>query len=381
MSEKILFVDDDVNILSSFERQFHGQYEVTTAESGKAALDILRDPGNFAVVISDYRMPEMNGDEFLMDVRELAPGTVRLMLTGQADLEAVVHVVNEGQIFRFLLKPCPPDLMKKNIEDAVAQHRMQLAEKILIEQTLSGSIKVLTDILTIVNPRAFSRSSRVRRIVKEFTQDMNVKDLWQLEIAAMLSQIGCVAVPEIIISKVYNNKQLLPHETPVFLSHTKVGSEMIANIPRLKPISRIIAYQEKMYNGTGYPVDNISGDSIPFGARVLRLVLDYDSLVQSGETSDRLFEVLDKRTRLGWYDPRLVKSLKEFSGPKKKYIRKEVSLNKLDNTMVLAEDLYNKDGDLLLGSKGQEVTDSFITKLVNLEKTQGIKQPISVLSQ
>jgi response regulator RpfG family c-di-GMP phosphodiesterase len=301
------------------------------------------------------------------------------MLTGHADLEAVVRIVNEGQIFRFLLKPCPTELMKKNIEDGISQYRIQLAEKILIEQTLSGSIKVLTDILTLVNPRAFSRASRVRKMVKEFTQNMNVKDLWQLEIAAALSQIGCVSVPDIIISKVYNNKQLLAHEAPVFMSHTKVGSEMIASIPRLKPISRIIAYQEKFYNGTGYPLDAISGDSIPFGARVLKLALDYDSLVQSGENPDHIFEVIEKRTKMGCYDPRLVKALKEFTGPKKKYALKEVSLNKLENTMVLAEDLYNIDGDVLLGSKGQEVTDSFIAKLVNLEKSQGIKQPVSVL--
>jgi len=379
MKEKILFVDDDVNILSSFERQFHGQYEVSTAESGETGLEALKNSGDFAVVVSDYRMPQMNGDEFLVKAREISPNTVRFILTGQADLESVVDIVNEGRIYRFLLKPCPPELMKKNIEDGIAQHRTLLAEKILIEQTLRGSIKVLTDILTLVNPRAFSRASRVRRIVKEFTQNMNLNDLWQLEIAAMLSQIGCVAVPDIIISKVYNNKQLLPHESPIFLSHTKVESEMISNIPRLKPISRIIAYQEKFYNGTGYPADNISGDSIPFGARVLKLILDYDSLLQSGENPDQIFEVIDKRTKMGCYDGRLVKALKEFTGPKKKYIQKEVSLNKLENTMILAEDLYNIDGDVLIGSKGQEITNYFITKLVNLEKSQGVKQPILVL--
>ena len=379
MEEKILFVDDDPNILSSLKRQFHNQYSIVTAESGAGGITALKEKGPFCVVVADYRMPEMNGAEFLKRAREISPGTVRFMLTGQADLEAVVKVINEGKIFRLLLKPCLPNLMKKNIADGIAQYRLLLAEKILLEKTLGGSIKVLTDILALISPQAFSRANRLRRIMQEFIDKIMIKNAWQLQIAAMLSQIGCVTVPDFIISKVYHNKELLPNEFPMFQNHPKIGSEMIANIPRLKAISRIIAYQEKLYNGTGVPRDDVSGGDIPLGARILKISLDYDSMIQAGKRKERILEVMNQRAKLGWYDENLIKVLEKPVIKKKKYVLKEVSLAQLDNTMILADDLYNKKMSMLLGGKGMEITKSFIYRIINIDKNEGIKKPIKVM--
>ena len=379
MEYKILFVDDDENILSSFERQFHTIYKTFTANSGALGLDLIEKEDPVALVVSDYRMPEMNGVEFLKRVREISPNTVRFMLTGQADLEAVIKVINEGQIFRMLTKPCLPDLMKKNIEDGIDQYKLIISEKILLEKTLGGAVRVLTDILSLVSPQAFSRASRIRRIVQEFIDKMQLKNPWQLEIAAMLSQIGCVTVPDFIISKVYNNKELLPNEFPMFQNHPKIGSEMIANIPRLKQVAKIIEYQEKLFNGSGVPKDSLAGEDIPLGARILKLSLDYDSLIQSGAKKENIMEIINQRTKLGWYDERLVKILSDPVVKRKKFISTEVTLNKLTENMVLADDLYNKKFTMLLGSKGQEVTRSFIYRLVNIHKNEGIQQPIKVV--
>ena len=379
MEPKILFVDDEKNILSSFSRQFHNEFNMRTAESGAEGLEIFEKEGPVAVVLSDYRMPAMNGAEFLTKVREISPDTVRMMLTGQADFDALIKVINEGQIYRFLSKPCPPDLIKKNIEDGIVQYNLIVSEKVLLEKTLSGSIKVLTDILSLVSPQAFSRASRVRRIAQEFIDKMEIKHPWQLEIAAMLSQIGCVTVPDFIISKVYNSKDLLPNEFPMFQNHPKIGSEMLANIPRLKPVAKIIEYQEKLFNGQGVPKDDISGEKIPLGSRILKLALDYDSLIQSGAKKENILEVLNQRAKLGWYDERLVKILEKPVVKRKKYISTEVTINKLDDTMILADDLFNKRGTILLGSKGQEITKSFIYRLINIQKNDGIRQPIKVV--
>ncbi len=379
MEYKILFVDDDENILSSFKRQFHNIYTTFTARSGTDGLKIIEKENPIAVVVADYRMPEMNGVEFLSKVLEISPDTVRFMLSGQADIEAIIKVINESKIFRFLTKPCIPDLMKKNIEDGIAQYRLVISEKMLLEKTLSGSIKVLTDILALVSPQAFSRASRVRRIVQEFIDKMHLKNPWQLEIAAMLSQIGCVTVPDFIISKVYNSKELLPNEFPMFQNHPKIGSDMIINIPRLRTVAKIIEYQEKLYNGSGVPKDDVSGEDIPLGARILKLALDYDSLIQSGSKKENIMEVLNQRTKLGWYDERLVKTLEMPVVKRKKYVATEVSLNKLTENMILADDLFNKRMTILLGSKGQEVTKSFIYRLINIHKNEGIQQPIKVV--
>src|ERR1022692_2024409 len=111
MSEKILFVDDDPNLLASCERSLRRHFQIETAEGGEAGLAKLASRGPYAVVVADRQMPRMDGIEFLGAVRKRAPDTVRIMLTGNADLEGAIRVVNEGNIFRFLTKPCPPDLL------------------------------------------------------------------------------------------------------------------------------------------------------------------------------------------------------------------------------------------------------------------------------
>ena len=154
----------------------------------------------------------MNGTQFLSRVRESAPETVRMMLTGQADLHTAMHAVNEGAIFRFLTKPCPPEALGHALEAGLAQYRLVHAEKELLEQTLTGSLKALSDVLSLVNPEAFGRASRLKRYVTGLAHHMGLSDVWRLEIAASLSQIGCVILPDTILQKISKGEPLSPNE-------------------------------------------------------------------------------------------------------------------------------------------------------------------------
>jgi DNA-binding NtrC family response regulator len=136
MSEKVLFVDDDPNLLSSCERSFRRRFQVETAEGGEAALQKIAERGPFAVVVSDRQMPRMDGITLLSLVRQRAPNTVRIMLTDNADLEGAIKVVNEGNIFRFLTKPCPPEILGKAVEDALGQYRLVTAEEELLNKKI-----------------------------------------------------------------------------------------------------------------------------------------------------------------------------------------------------------------------------------------------------
>ena len=122
--EKILLVDDEVNILDALKRQLHNQFHLLTASSGQEGLTVLRTLGPFAVVVSDCKMPGMDGIQFLSLVRKIAPSTIRMMLTGNDDLETAVQAVNQGEIFRFLTKPCPPETFKKVLEDGLKQYQI-----------------------------------------------------------------------------------------------------------------------------------------------------------------------------------------------------------------------------------------------------------------
>jgi DNA-binding NtrC family response regulator len=157
MTDKILFVDDEPAVLDGYKRMLRREFEVDTAVCGQQGLAEISNHGPYAVVISDMRMPEMNGAQFLSQVRQTAPDTVRMLLTGYSDMDAAMSAVNEGNIFRFLTKPCEKDLLGKAITAGLMQYRLVTAEKDLLENTLMGSIKVLTDVLSAVSPEAFGR--------------------------------------------------------------------------------------------------------------------------------------------------------------------------------------------------------------------------------
>jgi DNA-binding NtrC family response regulator len=162
---RVLCVDDEPNVLEGLRRQLRRHFSVATANGGILALEVLEREGPFAVVVSDMRMPEMDGAAFLGRVREQAADTVRVLLTGQADLDATIAAVNEANIFRFLTKPCPTESLITALNAAVEQHRLIMAERVLLEQTLHGSVKALTDILGLANPTAFGRAARAKKYV------------------------------------------------------------------------------------------------------------------------------------------------------------------------------------------------------------------------
>lgn len=380
MEEKILVVDDEQNVLDGIKRHLHGKLNIITAGSGMEGLEMIKTSEPFSVVVSDYKMPQMNGVMFLAKVGEMAPDTVKIMLTGQADMQAIIDVINQGTIFRFLTKPCPPDLLRKNIYDGIHQYRLINAEKELLGKTLSGSIKLLSDLLALAKPEAFSRSLRVRHIVRQIAEKMDLGNIWQVEIAAMLSQIGCITIPDSILSKVYRDIRLHPDEMLMFENHPKTGSEMLANIPRLEPVAEIVLYQEKLFDGTGFPRDKRSGEDIPLGARILKVALDFDKMLQSGLDTNEAIDEVKKRMR--WYDYKVVqkldKTISRDNKKKKIYTVKEVMIDHLDDTMLLAKELVSASG-VVLGSKNQRLTKSMIITLKNYRKNREIKDPIMVV--
>jgi DNA-binding NtrC family response regulator len=192
MAEKILLVDDDNSVLDGYRRSLSREFVLETALGGQQALQLATDSGPYAVVVSDMRMPGMDGIQVLSKIKALSPDTIRVMLTGNADMETAVNAINEGSIFRFLNKPCSKEVMAKTLTAALVPYRLVNAEKQLLEQTLSGSMQVLTEVLSLVNPAAFSRAERARRYIHHIVTAMNLGNPWQYEVAAMTSQLGCV---------------------------------------------------------------------------------------------------------------------------------------------------------------------------------------------
>ena len=161
-----------------------------------------------------------------------------------------------------------------------------LTEQERLEQeahdALSGAIKVLTDVICLIRPVAFGRALRVRQLVRQLAPSLAAETSWQVEVAALLSQIGCICIPEETLARAYTGKRLSSTEAQQFESHPQVGRDLIARVPRLDEVATIVACQNKHFDGGGTPLDDVHGAAIPLGARILKVALDFDTLVEGG---------------------------------------------------------------------------------------------------
>ncbi len=376
MSERILCVDDDPSILQAYQRALRKRFHIEPALGGEEALAAVLEQGPYAVVVADMRMPGMNGVELLTRIREHAPDTVRMMLTGNADQQTALEAVNEGRIFRFLTKPCSPEVFASALEAGIAQYRLVTAERELLSKTLSGAIKVLTDILSLASPIAFGRASRIRRLAGQLASQLEFHPLWQLEIAAMLSQIGCVAVPEEILTKAYQGQELSAKEAEAFQAYPLVGRELISHIPRLDEVAQIIAFQDQQFDGGGFPPDGKRGEEIPLGSRILKVAMDFDTLVTAGSSNE--LALAEMNDRVGCYDPAVLATLRSVLAISQVYVIRRVRAAELVDGVLLADDVKSLNG-LLLCAKGQEVTPSMRARLKNYVANYGIQEMIKML--
>lgn len=369
---RILCVDDEKNILEGLSRTLRGSYSVETAVGGAQGIEVLNTKGPFVVVISDLRMPAMTGVEFLARARLIAPDTVRVLLTGHGDLEAAISAVNDGNIFRFLTKPCPADVLANSLAACAEQHRLITSERVLLEQTLRGSIQALTDILALADPTAFGRATRVRQHVIRLMAHFGILETWPIEVAAMLSQIAYVALPPATQQKVYDGAPLSDAEREMLDRMPKVLEQILANIPRLETVREILRLYSRKYEEL-----SVSAHAVSWGTRALKLAVDYDKLESSLDAHAHPFDVL--RSRSGWYDPVLVEALAELQGSgRREVIVLELSLRELTVGMCFDQDVRSSKG-LLLIARGQEVTPGLLERVRNFSSGLGIHEPIRMV--
>lgn len=378
---RILFVDDDPNVLAAFQRNLRKQFSFDTALGGTEALAMLKECGPYAVIVADMQMPGMNGIELLTRAREDAPDTVRVMLTGNADQQTAVEAVNQGAVFRFLTKPCPPEQLHSTLETSLRQYELLRVERDLLESTLGGSVKVLGEVLSMIDPASFGRGQKLRDSVRVFGRYLNLSSTWEIEVAAMLSHLGYVSIPPTILRKLDGDLQLFPREQAIVDRAPLVGHDLLANIPRLESVAKIILYQNKRYDGGGFPADAVSGAMIPFGSRMLRILHDRAVLEDDGVAKGRAFEAM--KQRVGVYDTELLqKCFSCFQAFLENAISadrevKHVSVNELRQGNVLVSDVRTAAGTLLV-SAGNRVTETMINRLKNYAEFDGVREPLFV---
>jgi response regulator RpfG family c-di-GMP phosphodiesterase len=351
----ILCVDDEPRIVDSLAVHLRRDYQVLAANGGNSALQLLKEKGAPAVIVSDMRMPGMDGATLLKHVKQLYPETTRILLTGEPGRDAAIAAVNEGQIFRFLTKPCPPDQLRSAIDAGVIHHRLLIAEKVLLQETLIGCIKALIDILAITNPVAFGRATRVKRLATELAASSGRPNFWQLEAAAMLSQIGYISLPIELVEKLYYGKRLTSEERVLADGAPAVAQKLLGRIPRLEQVMEILAASQTKVE--------LSDGLVKDGASILRLVLEYDAQIAQGHTPDVALSSV--RAQPGRFESKLVENIESLVGLSAGTPEvKEVAVGRVTPGMVFMDDLYTQIGTLLV-PKGFEVTEAFLERARN----------------
>jgi response regulator RpfG family c-di-GMP phosphodiesterase len=372
---RVLCVDDETNVLEGLALHLRRQYDVETATTGLLGLEAIRQRGPFAVVLSDMRMPGMDGAAFLARVREMSPDSVRMLLTGDVDIRAAIAAVNEGQIFRFLTKPCPADQIRLSFAAATKQYHLIIAERVLLEQTLRGSIKTLTEVLSLSNPIAFGRATRIRNLAAALAQELGLRASWQLEVAAMLSQLGMVIVPDETIERHLSGQLLSAEEQAMVARVPKVNQELLAHIPRLEEVRELVAqcYRHRQPNP---PLPNQSGGLFLLG-HVLQVAVDFDKLESEGLTTQAAVDTIRGRGAL--YEPSVVEALARCKKSASLGQVKEIPVQSAGVGMILVDDVRTTKGVLLI-ARGHELTSSSVERLRNFERGS-IREPLRVVDK
>lgn len=373
---RILCVDDEPNMLDALIRALRRRFDVTVATGGEQGLRSLESGGPFGIVVSDLRMQGMDGVAFLSEVRQISPDSVRVLLTGQADLDSAIKAVNEGSIFRFLTKPVTGEALLQALSAAEAQYNLITAERVLLERTLLGSIQALTDVLAVVSPAAFGRAARLKQLVAELDARVRLKTRWQIEVAAMLSQIGSTALPPDTVERFYRGEELTHAERLAVERLPRMAAEIVGNIPRLEEVQAILVHYDRRFDGAGASGHGPLGKDIPLGARILKIVADLDALETQGTPRRLALDIL--RSREGAYDPDLLEAFVAAFGAAQQDRAMEIEIRALRPGMIFAEDVRTPAGTLLI-ARGQEVSARLVERFRYLMELAPKRRTVRVI--
>jgi response regulator RpfG family c-di-GMP phosphodiesterase len=421
----ILFVDDETNILSSLKRLFRPfGYRIFTAESGALGLEIMQRE-TVDLVVSDMRMPEMNGAQFLEKVRAGWPDAVRILLTGYAEIGATIDAINKGQIYRYVSKPWEDNDITLTVKHALQQKMLEreklrleeltqkqndelkdlnanLETKVLarteeVRQTMAfleaahdklkksfiTSVRVFSNLIEMRNPSKAGHSRRVADLARSLAQDLGLSaaETQDIFIAGLLLDVGKIGVPDRLLDKPFHS---LSADERVEICKCPVKGEMaLMALEQLQSAAKLIRSHCERFDGTGYP-DHLSGLTIPIGSRILAIAKDYDTALMGTEYTKALppagASLLIQDSKGKRYDPVVVNALLNTAD--------KASATKINNGseltlragqilpgMALSQDLITRSGDILL-SKEHVLTAQLIDQIRGFERMD--KHPLTI---
>jgi putative nucleotidyltransferase with HDIG domain len=435
----ILLIDDEAAILKSLQRLLRRTgLRVMTASSGAEGLELInKEPENIALIVSDQRMPEMNGAQFFEHAKSVVPDAFRFLLTGYSELEALADSINKGEIHHYITKPWEDaellglilgavekfQLKKENqrlialtnrqnqellqfnkrLEELVKERTQDLQQKQKeLEASLYNSIRAFASLLNLHNHALAEHCRRVSIISGRIAEQMKLPEekVTHIEIAALLHDIGKLGLSPNLLN--YNSKGWTDEEKKQFSRHPIQGQQIVQFINQLSSVGKMVRSHHERFDGKGFP-DGLSGIDIPLGARIITIADVFDKMVNFGVGAELLInnylssldhpielsrrEILKKaalqylkQNEQTFFDPDLVQILFNVIEQKKLITESEtlILINELQPGMVLSKTLYSVKGHFLL-QRRTRLTAEHIPKLAALRKINLIEDKISIL--
>lgn len=276
---KILIVDDEPDNLALLYRTLRGKYDIAKSTSPIQALKMMEQE-HFHCILSDHKMPEMDGVEFLKRSCALLPDTMRLLVTAYTDAGILIDAINYAKIYRYIKKPYNPDELLLIVQNALEYWQLKEDNKKLItdlKDLFTGTVTAIVEALDAKDSYTLGRSRRVTFYAIKIAQALHLNDttISRIELAGLLHDIGMIGVSDDILAKV---EALTPEEYSEIKKHVHHSVKILDDIKQLKDVVEVIKYHHEHYDGNGYPY-GIKGDEIPIGSRIISVTDAFDSMV------------------------------------------------------------------------------------------------------
>lgn len=395
-NRKVLYVDDEENLLSSFRALMRSQDVETYVLNDPTRIhEILDASGPFAVVLSDQRMPGQDGVTTLKIVKERNPDTLGVMVTGYSDMESTKRAINAGGIVNYISKPWEDEGLRELVRELVSRYNISMERRFLLgevklknetlqlvlQETVGGVVRLLSDVAGSIGDEIAAQNVRIKKLGGEILKmipGLEDQEVWNTSRAFELFNLGLALLPPLLQMRVAREGLAAVGDIPMAASHNLLAADLLRQIPQFEGVARIILLQRRNFDGTGEPFgDHSKGKDIPLGSRILKILTDLDARSTEHFRGREVLEKMKAMDKL--YDVELVgKILGEDKIPPPLKRDAKIPVSRLGVGMVLMEDLVTEGGQLLL-KKNATLTETFCRLLGEWGTIDPIASPVRVL--
>ena len=361
---KIMLVTSDAALAKIAQAELGKAVTLTNLSSGEKALELLAGDDEYMAVLAGLNLSGMNGLKFLAEVRREHPKLMRLLITADTNFKTAANAVNMGHVSRLLPRPCPPKALKAAIKDAVQKYRKGQAESEAMKDTLLGTVRMLVDILELVQPDAVMRSKRIRRRAQRICTALKAMPAQLMDMVILLSNIGCVALPPELLEQMESGARPSKEDMQIFYTHPSIAAALLENVPRMEKVAAIIRHQNTP----------VSQDP-PMGSRILKACIDMDRMELSGASQEKAVKFMASKPDI--YDARVVEVMKRHLEESKKIECHGLTVAQLEPGMVMQRDMVTDKGAILL-PKGETLSEASHLRLQTFSDLLHVVEPVCV---